>query len=139
MREADHEDVISELKDRGFTDEQLSWVDEYWQEKVTDFSEDETDPILDISDSAVVLDKLSVEGQVSDGMFESPRSEYDFTRFFTDTVDGKMLGRQLYIMLSTQGLDYTYEDLVDDVEELAWCGLYNAPFDREEALQAKPY
>lgn len=127
MRQADHETVMEELQNRGFS---TDWVDEYERDAVDDVEED--------AKTADVLDWLEVEGQVTDGLFEDPYNgpEYDFTLFLTESND--LVGRMMYQMLSYAGLSYTYEDLVDDIEHLANTAYYDAPFDRQAALDAKP-
>lgn len=130
MREVDHPTVVDELIDRGYNPDKM-WVGDYERGNVNDLD----DYLKPNADRTAILDWLSVEGQTTDGLFEDPRSEYDFTRFLTEH-DG-LVARMLYYMISTQGLDYTYEDLVDDIETLSKEPIYNAPFDRKEALNAR--
>lgn len=129
MRQVDHETVMEELKNRRFKFDNM-WVGDYERDQV-DNLEDYMEPN---ASSASVLDWAEIEGQVYDGLFEDPQSEFDFTRFFT--VEEGLVARLMYYMISTQGTDYTYENLVDDIEKLSV--QWDAPFDRHEALAARP-
>lgn len=128
MRRAGHKDVLEELKSRGFS---TDWISDYERQAVDDIEEEN-------AKTADVLDWLSVEGQVSDGLFEDPYNgpDYDFTFFLTES--NNLVGRMMYYMLSYTGLEYSYEDLVDDVEHLANTAYYDAPFNRQTALDAEP-
>lgn len=130
MSRPEHSAVIEELKNRGYS---TDWVREYEQDQVQDVIEEDPD-----AKTVDVLDWLSIEGQVSDGMFEDPYNgpEYDFTLFLTEQEE--LVGRMMYYMLSFAGFDYTHTDLVDDIESLANTDWYDAPFDRQKALDAKP-
>lgn len=131
MRKVDHQTVIDELDARGYE------FDDMW---VSDLQKSDVDSLDDYTqspdDSATALDWLCVEGQTMDGLFEDPQSEYDFTRLLTE-FDG-LVARMMYYMISTQGTDYTYENLVEDIEELSNEPLYNAPFDSQRAMEARP-
>jgi len=127
----DHQEVVDELQSRGFQDE---FVDDYEYGQVKEAKE----KFSDDAKTADVLDSLDVEGQVSDGLFEDPVNgpEYDFTNFFT--VSKNLVGRMMYHMMAYTNFEYTYEDLVADIEHLANTAYYDAPFDKQKALEEKP-
>lgn len=132
MRQVKHEEVLETLENRGYN---LAWVKEYTESTV----ENASDVLVDDVSTSGALDWFEVEGQVYDGLFEDPHNgpEFDFTYFFTGVPPSEQLvGRMMYYMVSSFGTDYQYEDLVDDIETLA--DEYDAPFDRQKALSAKP-
>lgn len=132
MRAVNHDVVVRNLEREGYN---LEFVSDYDREQVNELDDyiDEDAPTHEI------LDYVEVEGQVYDGLFEDPSNgpEYDFTEFFVST-DQKLVGRMMYYMVSIVGLGYSYEQLVDDVERLSNTSMYDAPFDREKALNANP-
>jgi hypothetical protein len=130
FRELDHDTVVESLTSRGYN---LDYVDDYIEDQVNAASE-----FLE-SDAPrhAYLDWYEVEGSVTDGLFEDPYNgpDYDFTEFLTHE---KLLGRMMYYMVSAFGEDYTFENLVLDIETLSNLAYYEAPFDMERALSQKP-
>jgi hypothetical protein len=127
MRATQHDTAIRELNDRGFN---MDWVTEHNSQATYDVAADRftTDTV-----TADVLDYLEIEGQVIDGLFEDTHNgpDYDFTELFT--LPG-LIGRLMYFGVSFAGTDYTYQDLVNDIEYLATTR-YNAPFNKQRVEQ----
>jgi len=129
-RAATHEEVLKHLKEEGFY---TDWVNEHTKSDV-----DDLDTIMkeDEVPRTEILEWLEVEGQCTDGAFEDPRSEYDFTRLLVE--DPELPGRMLYYMKSVCGLEYSYEDLINDIQILADMPYYNAPFSQRIAKNNPP-
>jgi len=128
--ELSYDTVVEILQDRGYT---LNWV----RDENQDSLERRLSGLDEDASSATVLDRVEIEGQYYDGWFENPRSNVDFTKFFAESPNELIVGRMMLYMVASYGESYSYEDLVDDVEEVANFSLYEAPFNKDRALEMK--
>lgn len=130
MRTTQHNTAIDEVNDRGFD---TDWVTKYNSQATYDVAADRF--TTDIP-TQHVLNYLEIEGQVTDGLFEDPYNgrDYDFTELFT--LPG-LIGRMMYFGISFAGTDYTYQDLLNDIEQLA-DNQYNAAFNKQAARKHIP-
>lgn len=115
--EVSKEETLNTLQERGYNTE--------WAENIPVTIKDTSAP------SHEALDNREVRGQLYDGLFEND-PQVDFTEL---TKLKPLLGRMMFYMISLYGTDYTYNDLVDDLELLA--EEYEVEFDRKEALEQK--
>jgi hypothetical protein len=125
MRATQHDTAIQALNNRGYN---TNWVTEHNSQATYDVA---AERFTTDTTPADVLDYLEIEGQVIDGLFEDTHNgpDYDFTELFT--LPG-LIGRMMYFGISFAGTDYTYQDLLNDIEHLATTR-YNAPFNKQQA------
>jgi len=125
-----YDTVVEILQNRGYN---LDWVKDENQDSL----ERRLSRVDEEPSSATVLDMVEIGGQYYDGWFEDPQSTVDFTKFFTESPNECIVGRMMLYMIAAYGEKYSYEDLVDDVEEVANFSLYEAPFNKNRALKMK--
>ena len=126
--ELSYDTAVEILEKRGYN---LNWV----RDENQDSLERRLSGLDENASSATVLNMVEIKGQYYDGWFEDPQSNVDFTKFFAESPNECIVGRMMLYMIAAYGESYSYENLIDDVEEVANFPLYEAPFNKDRALE----